>query len=382
MPLLWRYLVGHFLTIVTATVIAFIAVLLTMRLDEIAHVASLGAPLKALLLFVFHQMFYVLPIAIPLASLIASFILIQRLSKSHELTALRACGFALKDILAPILFSAAFLSILNFWVISELATNSHLQTNLLKSELRAVNPLFLLHNKPLMQAKGFYVDAFGPARLGEFANDVILAIPHKHQQRLSLFIAKRVAATTYDFNAEKATVLTSFANKQEEDFDDLLIENMDKTVNQVKDFSVFLQKKVWTINNDYLRMPLLLIRAHEQKIAVQAAKSNHLEPAELKKLKAQLSRSLSEITKRLSIALAVFSFTLMGTAFGMSISRQKNYRSLYAAIFLTTVYLICFFVARGVDHHYVLANLFYLVPHGLIILASLGVLIKVGRGIE
>ncbi len=161
------------------------------------HYASLGAPIGALLIFTFHQMFYILPIAIPLSCLIASFILIQRLSKTHELTALRSCGFSFKDILTPILITAAFISLLNFWVISELATNSHLQTNLLKSELRSVNPLLLLHNKNLMRMKGFYLDSLGSSRIGEFATDVILALPGKHQQRLNLFIAKKVSNTLH-----------------------------------------------------------------------------------------------------------------------------------------------------------------------------------------
>jgi len=382
MPIIWRYLVSQFLKISIATIVGFVGILLTMRLDEIAHFASLGAPLGALCLFIFYQIFYILPIALPLSCLIASFILVQKFSKTHELTALRASGFSLKGILTPILFSAALLSLLNFWIISELATYSHLQTNLLKSELRSVNPLLLLHNKHLMRLKGFYFDALGPSRTGEFATDVILALPNKNQKRLNLFLAKRISSTHTTFSGHKVTLITSPRSKQKNSFDDLLIENIEETENQVKDFSQLLQKKVWSINNDYLQMPLLLIRADEQKKAIQEAKSKQAEQSELKKLKAQLNRSLSEITKRFSIALAVFSFTLMGAAFGMSISRQQKQRGLYLTICLTTLYLICFFVARGVDHHHALANTLYLFPHFVIIIASLAVLSRVSRGIE
>jgi len=382
MPIIWRYLIGQFLTISTATIIGFIGILLTMRLDEIAHFASLGAPLRALFLFVFHQMFYVLPIALPLSCLIASFILVRKLSKSHELTALRSCGFSLKDIIIPILLIAAFLSVLNFWIISELATHSHLQTNLLKSELKSVNPLLLLHNKHLMRLKGFYFDSLGPSRMGEFATDVILALPDKHQKRLNLFIAKRISSTSSTFNGHKITLLASPKSELADSFDDLLIENIHETLNQVDDFSQLLQKKVWTINNDYLQMPLLLIRANEQKKAIEEAKTMRVAKPELKKLKAQLNRSLSEITKRLSIALAVFSFTLMGTAFGISIARQPISSGLYFVIGLTTFYLVSFFVARGVDHHHGLANVLYLFPHAIIISVSGFVLSRLAKGIE
>src|SRR5688500_9040606 len=113
-PLLWRYSLGHFLKIALACVCAFIAILLTMRLDEIAHFAALGAPFPYIILYTLYQIPYILPIAIPLSCLIASLIFIQRLSNTHELTALRASGFALRDLLAPILLTAAFLSLCNF----------------------------------------------------------------------------------------------------------------------------------------------------------------------------------------------------------------------------------------------------------------------------
>lgn len=103
---------------------------------------------------------------------------------------------------------------------------------------------------------------------------------------------------------------------------------------------------------------------------------------QIKILRTHLNRSLSEITKRLSIAIAVFSFTLMGAAFGINISRKRQYKSIYLAIFLTTLYLVSFFVAKGLDHHRFLASTLYLAPHALIIIASMIVLRRVTRGIE
>ena len=74
MPIIWRYLIGQFVKVSFTTVLGFIAILLTMRLDEIAHFASLGAPLRALTLFTFYQVFYILPIALPLSCLIHAFL--------------------------------------------------------------------------------------------------------------------------------------------------------------------------------------------------------------------------------------------------------------------------------------------------------------------
>lgn len=382
MPIVWRYLITYFLKIATVCVLAFVAILLTMRLDEIAHFAALGAPLNYLLIFVLNQIPYILPIAIPLSCLIASLILVQRLSSSHELTALRACGFSLFDILMPIILTSAFLSLANFWISSELATRSHLQTNLLKNELRSINPLLLLHNKHLMRLKGFYFETLGDSRVGESAADVVLAIPNKHQQRINLMIAKDLKASSTNFTGQGVTLITGAANEQEESFDHLLIENMGKAVTNVQDFSNLLQKKVWTVNNDYLQMSLLLARIQEQRQMLQEAKLKGLDKAQLKSLRMQLNRSLSDIIRRFSIALAVISFTLMGASFGIHISRKRQYRTLYLAIALTTLYLVAFFVAKGVDHNRWLTITLYLVPHFLIMMAAIIILKRIGKGIE
>ena len=58
MPILWRYLLQHYLKVTIVCVLAFIAILLTMRLDEIAHFIALGAPLTYVLLFVFYQILF------------------------------------------------------------------------------------------------------------------------------------------------------------------------------------------------------------------------------------------------------------------------------------------------------------------------------------
>lgn len=381
-PILWRYLLSHFLKIVIFCVLAFIAILLTMRLDEIAHFAALGAPLSYIGLFTFYQIPYILPIAIPISCLIAALILIQRLSTTHELTAFRASGFSFRDILTPILLMAGFISLLNFWIVSEVATQSHLTTNFLKTELRSINPLLLLHNKHLMRMRGYYFDAMGTSRVGEFASDVVLALPNTHHGRINLLLAKRFQASPSIFVGENLTLLTSMPTSQEYAFDHLFIENIEESVTSVKDFAHLLQKKVWAVNNDYLTLGMLFVRIQEQQIALEAAKLSDQPASVIKPLRSNLHRSLSDIFRRISIAFAVFSFSLMGTIFGINISRRKRNRGIYLAIILTVTYLMAFFIAKGLDHNWILAASLYLTPHLLILIGAIFVLRKVTKGVE
>ncbi len=99
------------------------------------------------------------------------------------------------------------------------------------------------------------------------------------------------------------------ASEKEEDFDQLLIENMQTSTTHLSHFADTLQKKVFTINNDYLQLSFLIAHIGKQRQFLQAAQAKGESHSQLKLLKMQLNRSFSEITKRFSIAFATFSLT-------------------------------------------------------------------------
>ncbi len=381
MPLLWRYLLSHYLKTFVLCVVTFIAILLTMRLDEIAYFATLGPQAEHIVWFILQQIPYILPIALPVAALIASILLVQHLSHSHELTAMRACGFALRDILAPVLLAACFLSAANFYIMSELSPNAHLHTGQMKNQLRSINPLLLLQNKHVMQIKGFYFDTLGPSRVGEFAKDIIFLSPGKHSNRLNLLVARQLQATPEMFSGQYVTLLTGQKQSSEQDFENLIVENMQQSTTTIEDFSQMLEKKIWSINNDHLTLPRLLVRLDESRAELAHART-FADKDQIKQALYTLNRCYTEILKRFSVALAVFSFTLMGVAFGISISRKRSSRGLLVVIVLTSLYLITFFAAKSFDHALLGASLLYLVPHVIICTASMLALRRIAHGIE
>lgn len=383
MPLLWRYLLYQFLKVFTLCVVAFVIILMTMRLDEIAHFAALGSESFTILWFALQQVPYILPIALPISALISAILLVQGLSKSHELTAMRACGFSLRDVLMPLLSAALFLSALNFYIISELSTASHLNAGLLKNQLRSINPLILLHSKHLMLTKGFYFDTLGPSRIGELAQDIILISTNKHHDRLNLMVAKKLQASPISFVGHHISLLTSLRAQEDEALEHLMLENINETSTTVKDFSQMLESKIWAINNDHLNLPLLLVKLHNEGQHLQQVRMDT--PTDTIKIKQALQtchRCYLEIIRRVSVALGVFSFTLMGIAFGINISRNSSNRGIIFVVLLGTMFLVAFFGAKEADYNLILGSLLYLLPHIIIIGASLWMLKRINHGIE
>lgn len=388
MPLLWHYLLTQYLKVFAVCVASFVGILLTLRLDEIAYFATLGPDAIKVLWFALQQIPYVLPIAMPVSALISSILLVQSLSQAKELTAMRSCGLALKDILAPILAAALLLSTLNFFITSELSTTSHHSTGQLKNQLRSINPLLLLNNKLLMRIKGAYFDTFGSSRVGEFAQDLVFLSPNKHSDRLTFIAAKRFEVSPERLLGTHVTLISSHPSSKEipgtEGMPEerLLIENMASSVTSLQEFSHLLEKKIWTINNDHLTFRQLLVRSDETRQHLEELIEKHSSTDEIKEARYDYYRTLSEMMRRFSAALAVFSFTLMGLAFGIQISRYRSNISIFYVVLLATIFLVSFFTAKSFDRAIIAATLLYLLPHLFICLASLWNLRKISNGIE
>ncbi|KAF3361404.1 Uncharacterized protein PHSC3_002035 [Chlamydiales bacterium STE3] len=375
MPIIWRYLLTDYLKVALLTATAFIAILLTSRLEEIAHFASLGPNFTLTLLFVFYQIPYILPIAIPISCLTSAMLLMQKLSASHELTALRSASFSLSSIISPILIAATFISLGNFYIISELSTSAHLESNLLKTELRSINPLLLLRNKHLMKGKGVFFEALGSTKMGENAKDILIAMPSADNDTVNLLVAKNLETKNDGFTAEGLTIISSPGKASGSVR--LIIENIGTTQSSVGDFAHFVQKKVSNIGNDHLNMNLLKMRLQDYKESLGKAKTSH----EAKELQRDLNHSYSEILRRISAALAPFTFTLMGLGFGMNIGRKASPKRIFFAILLAAFYLISFFAAKGLGSHIEIALLLYLSPHLVIALLSLICMNRISKGI-
>lgn len=376
LPILWRYLLVQYIKVVLFCTAAFVLLLLTLRLEEIAHFATLGADVGDVIRFIYYQIPYILPIAFPISSLIASIILFRRLSKDHELTAMRAAGLPLLAIIVPLVIAAGFLSLFNFYIVSEQATASHMSATQIKNQLRNVNPLLLLNNRHIMKMKGIYVDTLGPSRLGESASKLIVAMPNSRNDRLNLLIAENVQANPEEFKGQKVTLLSTQANT--DTGEKLLIENIDSTSITAKEFSQMVQMKVSSVNNDYLQFKLLSVRLED----LLNEKRNSVSETDLKQTQKAINRIHTEVSRRISVGLAPITFTLLGACCGLGIGRRRSIRGVVIVIMLTAAYLAAYFSARSIDHLLLPSILLYFIPHILIITIAFWLLWRTDRGIE
>ena len=87
-----------------------------------------------------------------------------------------------------------------------------------------------------------------------------------------------------------------------------------------------------------------------------------------------------EILRRISVTLAVFTFTLLGCAFGMQQMRAPKKISLFIAFLLAMGVLVSYLGLKALKGHPTLACFATFAPHGLILSCSLRRIYACARG--
>lgn len=363
--ILSRYLARGFLKVFCLSSLSFIAVLLVMRLEEIARFASTGSSIIYVLLFTTLQIPHILPLAIPISSLIASFFLMHTMSSSQELTSLRAAGISLGQIQRTLIWFGIFFMGISLLISSELTPYTRAKSKELILKMTTTNPLVLLQKDPLIKLKGVHLE-MQSSTLSDKASDVLFVLKNTSTKRLGLMIAKELDVRGEDLQGKHVTFISSLDPKSDRHFDHLIIENQAEMTTATANFSQILEDAKWQIHEDYLPLRLLFAKEIIEKGGV------------FKKI----GKPHLELAKRLSLALASLTFTMMGLSFGLKIGRHDHKKGAVYAAILTIVFLVLFNAAKALKSQPCTAIALYLLPHVLIVCACCFVSNKVSRGVE
>ena len=165
---------------------------------------------------------------------------------------------------------------------------------------------------------------------------------------------------------EKVDSISSIDPKKGAGFDHLVIESRSEMNTKAANLSQLIPNAVdWTESYEY--MPLRMILAHDASRRICRTLSK---------------KAIEEISRRISISLAAFTFTLIGISFHMQISRNRSKKGIVSAIALAALFLVCFISAKSIHHSPMLSTAIYLLPHPLIILLALRFLKTIREGVE
>lgn len=325
--------------------------LIVARFKELARFTALSGDFGKTGLFILYHIPTILPVAIPISALIGPLLLFQRLSRTYELTALRASGLSLSRIITPLLSASLLLAIFNFSICAEIAPFCRREGKKLLYHETTQNPLLLLQRQKLVKIKHAYLDM--EVKNDETTKDLIMIVHNENNDRLSLLSARKLQMVGDELVGGHLS-LVSYINA-DRGFDSLIIENQSSMSTAAPLLSNALKKSYPRLDLNALNFKMLCLSKKAKQARI-------------------------EILRRLSLSLAVFSFTLLGCTFGIEEGRNPSKKNLFFALLLTLLVLMSYLLGKGLKNSPTLATLAYILPHPFIWACSTFHLHRISKG--
>lgn len=362
LPIFWRYALKSYLRIFCFATSAFLAVLVVSRFKEIARFSALSADWLKTAWFLVYQFPLILPIAIPISVLISALLFSQTLSRTREITALRASGLSLYGIFCPLFVASLFLSAFNLWLAAEISPACKRETKDLFYQESSENPLVLMQRQKLVKVEGIYLD-LQVKEEGKKAEDLILVAYQGGNQRLSLLSASQLLIQDEALIGKEVALITHLPSEEISSFEPLVIENQKLVSTAAPIVSMALKKETPRPQAPALTFPLLLQQIQEVGKPGKVART--------------------ELLRRLSLCMAVFSFTLLGCAYGTEMGRDNSSKKgVRTALLLASIVFLSYLLGKQLRDSLIALILGFFLPHLLIWICSLRRLQRLSRGLS
>ena len=141
MFILWRYIlkehIGPFLFGLAIITLVF---LLNIIFRELGRILSRGLDFEIIAEFFLLNMAWIIALAVPMAVLISSLMAFGRLSGDGEITAMKAGGVSIIDIMMPVFVASIVLAIFLVWFNNHVLPDANYRTKLLASDIFRKRP--------------------------------------------------------------------------------------------------------------------------------------------------------------------------------------------------------------------------------------------------
>ncbi len=141
MFILWRYIlkehIGPFFFGLSIITLVF---LLNLIFRELGRILSRGLSAGVIAEFFFLNLAWILALAVPMAVLIATLMTFGRLSGDGEITAMKAGGVSILNILTPVFVAAILLTFFLVWFNNHVLPDANYRTKLLAADISRKRP--------------------------------------------------------------------------------------------------------------------------------------------------------------------------------------------------------------------------------------------------
>ncbi|MCL1857164.1 MAG: LptF/LptG family permease [Kiritimatiellaeota bacterium] len=309
MKIIHRYIAKSFFAVFAVALAVLCFVLSIGFVVKAAAMISAGASIGLVLRFLWAGFPFILSLAIPVAALAATILLFGRLSADSEISAMRACGFPLRSIMAMPLLLGLLLSALCFYLHGELVSEGLFVRNAIRANAKAPDILAL-------------------ARPGQYVNDIpnlsLFVGDRRGQELFDVRIVETLKnGTTRDIRAERARITNDDDSVQLE----LFAVTMDPVV-ATRPGAAYADRYVHRVPREQPAATVdIANRPVKERYSLEMIRfvaEHWRRPGLDKETRVQIAKMCAELSKRMVLSLACFCFILIGIPLNIASHRQES----------------------------------------------------------
>lgn len=335
MRVLQRYILTDFLVTFLVTLGVFTFVMCLGVVIRAIDIAARGVSVELIAKIFLYNIPYMLTFTIPISTLTASLLLFGRISFDGELTAMKACGLSLWNILSPIVITSALLSVLCMWINTSIAPRCKELSRTVLRDIGMEQPVNLLEAGRFIQDFPGMMIYVG-SRDGNEVEDVVV------YERDEMGLVRNVRAHRGELRSDDAAQAL---------FVDLYGVRIDQRDNELSEGA----PRTHSVNAEYYPVKIDLSsfskRTHRKKPSDMIITELIDNIRDVRKafpdlrtqdLLRQRMFMIVEVNKRFALSLSCFAFALIGIPLGMKSRRKES--SVGVGIALGLVFLFYLFM--------------------------------------
>ena len=349
MRVLHKYLAVDFLISFLMTVSVFTFIMYVGTVIRTIDLISSGVPGKVLLQVFSYEIPSILSFAIPMSVLSTTLLQFGRLSIDGEITAMRACGLNIRQIITPILLLAVLLTGLCVALNWELSPRGHYARRKAMVDLKKLDPVDLLQEAQFV--KDFPgLEIFIGNKSGQEIRDVVVRELKDGVRVRSI----RASEGTVDFDKEALVMNIELRQAYITQYDPQDPHNLSKA----RDFPV----DKYTKSKSYEEMVSARTVRKKRKDktfselmytikSVEKAYPEMYEEGQFKALRLRRTEAMVEASKRIGLAISCFSFTLLAIPLGMKSKRKESSVGILLSLLVVFGFYAFIIVAESLTKH-------------------------------
>jgi LPS export ABC transporter permease LptF len=330
-----RYISGQILTtlIWAVCMLSLMLVVANAMRELLSLLMSHQLPLSYILSFIGDLLPFSLIYSIPWGVLLAVLLVFGKLSSDNELVALRANGIGIVRICTPVFLIAAACLALCLWINLYLAPASQVRFKELAFKLASTDPLALFGSDEVIDAfpnRKIYVGR----KNGSSLEDLYIYEMNAQQVPVRVIYARK---GTLEVDKNNERILLRIFDARYEDRDESDVNDLRKM-----HYGISVQEGVFPIS-----LKELIDKAHSNQRPTELTLS-HLQEAIEQKQGKQQTILRTELSKRFSNSMAVFTFVLIGIPLAITAHRRETSVGIALSIGVAFSYFIFIVITDNV----------------------------------